>query len=120
MMSKYPTEEYDHSYGPIRYVLRLAPFDIFNRWLEDARDGKREKIWDRSWIQKLFFPNRRISFIKENREKPFINETNEQWLNLPKIIWVFYNSGVMHAPIVTQVCVESLKRAGKQSGFELR
>jgi hypothetical protein len=98
----------------------LTPFEKFNIWLEDARDGKREKIWDRSWIQKLLFPNRVVPFIKENKEKPFVNETNEQWLSLPKIIWVFYDKGVAHAPLVTQICVENLKRVGKQSGFDLR
>jgi hypothetical protein len=85
-----------------------------------VRDGKREPIWDRSIYQTFLYPQRDVPFIKENKEKPFVNATNEQWLSLPKIIWLFYDSGFEKAAITYQICVENIRRIAKKSGWEVR
>ena len=84
------------------------------------RDGKRGPIWERSIYQTFLYPKKDVPFIKENKEKPFVNPNNEQWLSLPKIIWLFYDSGFEDIPITYQLCVENLKRVAKRSGWEVK
>lgn len=62
-------------------------------------------ILEGSFIQKTLFPTNEVPFIQKNIEKPFINETNEPWTNLPKIIWVFYDRGIENARVSNQMCV---------------
>lgn len=70
-----------------------------------------------SFIQKIFYPNTSLPFIKNNNEKKFVNKTNEAWSSLPKIIWVFWDKGLSNAAVNNQICVENLRRMGKLTGF---
>jgi hypothetical protein len=56
-------------------------------------------------MQRHLFPYNDVPFIQENKEKPFVNETNEPWLTLPKNIWVFYDKGLANAGVAYQICV---------------
>jgi hypothetical protein len=41
-----------------------------------------------------------------------MNATNELWMSLPKIVWLYYDKGIAQAPITYQICVERLRRLG--------
>jgi hypothetical protein len=67
--------------------------------------GKRQAIMEGSFIQKLFFPEPNLPFIKKNLERPFINANSEKWEALPRIIWVFWDTGLSNSRISNQLCV---------------
>jgi hypothetical protein len=62
-------------------------------------------ILEGSFIQKTLFPKNDVALIQKNKEKPFINQTNEAWTTLPKIIWVFYDRGIENSRLSNQMCV---------------
>jgi hypothetical protein len=70
-----------------------------------TRDKGIKPILNGSFIQRIFFPTNGTAFIQKNNEKPFINQTNEPWASLPKIIWVFHDKGIENSPVSNQMCV---------------
>jgi hypothetical protein len=53
-------------------------------------------------------------------EQPMVNLTAKQWDSLPKIIWLFWNTGIRKASIANKLCIENLKRNAEKSGFVVR
>jgi hypothetical protein len=72
-----------------------------------------------SFIQRMFFPNGSESYILPNLEKPFVNNTAIAWDSLPKIIWVYWDTGLRGSGASNQICVENIKRYSKPSGFKV-
>ena len=65
-----------------------------NGYLEQTKNGRRKFILNGSFIQKIFYPDSKALFLRKLDEKPFTNTTNEPWVTLPKIIWVFWDKGL--------------------------
>jgi hypothetical protein len=53
-------------------------------------------------------------------EQPVVNLTAKRWDSLPKIVWLFWNTGIKNASIANKICIENLKRNAEKSGFAVR
>ncbi len=53
---RFTIEEYEGHFGPLRYIIRAAPFDQMNAFLEEVKNNKKEPIWDRSVFQTFLYP----------------------------------------------------------------
>lgn len=53
-------------------------------------------------------------------ERSVADSNAKRWDALPKIVWLFWNTGISKASIGNRVCIENLKRNAEKSGFEVR
>lgn len=81
--------------------------------------GRRDPMLRGSFLQRILFPEGKESFIIDNPERPFVNSTAKAWETLPKKIWVYWHNGIQNAQLSNQICVEAIRRRGRESGFEL-
>lgn len=105
MLTQLTAKEHYDNFGPISYLTRLTGLSKVNTLLQQTKGGRSQPILEGSVFQKLLYPKLNVPFIKKDQEKPFINETNEPWSTLPKIIWVFYDKGISQARVSNQICV---------------
>jgi hypothetical protein len=70
--------------------------------------GERKLITEGSFIEKLLYnddEDSKKTFIAPRLEKSLANSSIEEWTALPKIIWVFWDSGLINALVNNQLCV---------------
>ena len=72
-----------------------------------------------SFFHKHFFPNSQEKFIVERQEVPRVDKEAGPWVDLPKLIWVYWNEGIENSNIIYQLCADNLRRNGLESGFQL-
>lgn len=48
-----------------------------------------------------------------------INENAKPWNELPKIIWIYWHSGLEKSNIIYKLCADNMKRYGSESGFKV-
>lgn len=105
-MTQYTSEEFLANIGPIRYIADITPTKDMNYFLEETKKASLKPIMHGSFIQKILFPDSKdLPFIVQNKEKAFVNASNEEWSSLPKIIWVFWDKGLSNAKVNNQICV---------------
>jgi mannosyltransferase OCH1-like enzyme len=68
----------------------------------------------------LFPKTENLTFVIDNPEKSISDPNGQPWDTLPRIIWLFWDSGHENAPLSNQLAVESIKRRAKESGFEVK
>jgi hypothetical protein len=89
-----------------------------NKYLENTSKGEDIEIYEGSFLQTFLYPQDKHYFIVKNPEKAFVNDTNPPW-NIQKNIWVYWNTGIVNAPIFVQLCVANMRESAKSSGFQL-
>ena len=58
--------------------------------------------------------------MQKEVERPTTNLSAPTWSALPKIVWLFWYTGLKRASIGNAVCIENLRRRAEESGFEVR
>jgi hypothetical protein len=64
-----------------------------------------KQIMKGSYLQKMYFPEATQPFIYTNQEKGLENVNAPRWDSLPKIIWIFWDSGLETASVETYLCI---------------
>lgn len=119
----YSLEELEQSVGPQRYVV-VMPFQewIGNKLQNTIDRNSSELIHPRSFVAKyLLLDSPDYSYVFQKAvERPIANLSAPTWSSLPKIVWLFWDSGLRRASIGNAVCIENLRRSAEKSGFEVR
>ncbi len=79
-----------------------------NKYLQKTSKGEDIEIYEGSFLQNFLFPEDKHFFIVNNPEKSFVNETNPPW-NIQRNIWVYWDNGIINAPIFVQLCVANMR-----------
>ena len=76
--------------------------------------GNLPSIYRGSFIQLVLFPiSNNLTFIIDNPEKSITDSNAEPWSTLPRIIWLFWDTGHENAPLSNQLAVKSIQRKAK-------
>lgn len=73
MLTQLTAEQHYDNFGPMSYLTRLTGLSKVNILLQQTKGGSLEPILEGSVFQKLFYPKLDVTFIKKNKERPFIN-----------------------------------------------
>ena len=67
----------------------------------------------------LFFEETDEFALYENKEKPFVDKQAAPWKNLPRNVWVIWDTGLKSSRVITQLSIEKMREKAEQSGFKL-
>lgn len=111
-------EEFELEFGPCRYMQSLPMYEEMNEHFLWVRNGS-DWMYEGSYFQRFFFPTDKRPNIIYYPEKTIKDTDALEWDTLPRIIWVYWDSGFENSNIVYQMCVDNLRRYGAESGFTL-
>lgn len=117
--AKMPQDEFEESIGPLRYLANPDPYGEFNRRIEDARNGGKYEIVEGSFLQRHLFGDKPYAFVKPNRERR-TSAAGKAWENLPKTLWLYWDSGSQAASASNQLCILNLIKNAKAAGYDVK
>ena len=53
-------------------------------------------------------------------ERSTVNASGKPWDRLPRIIWLYWDSGIRNAKVANKLCFDNIRRAAALNGFEIR
>jgi hypothetical protein len=62
-----------------------------------------------SFAQRLFYPENNQIFLYGNPEKPSTKNSKIKWKNLPKLIWIYWDTGLYNSLISNQLLIANIK-----------
>jgi hypothetical protein len=89
-----------------------------NYRLEEARKGNRYYyMHPDSFFATYLFMDGKYSFIEQQYEKSIVNITAKRWESLPRIVWLFWDTGISKSPLANKLCVENIRKNAEEAGF---
>lgn len=93
----------------MRYLSILIPRDWLETELRKAKEGDTKYfIVNGSFLQLCLFPNADEPFIVPNTEKSVTLTDAPEWTSLPKLIWLFWDSGIAKSHATNQLAKRNI------------
>lgn len=119
-LAKSSLSELEESIGPLRYLAGVDPFEEFNTRLESARNQTGEyEVWMDSFFQRFLFWEGKEPFLKKKPSYSASAKPFKRWERLLKNVWIYWNSGLRNAPMVTQLCILNIRKNAEAAGYNV-
>ena len=77
-----------------------------NYRLEGAKNGNHYyDMHPDSFFSRYLYMDGKYPFIWKEYEKSTINITAKKWDSLPKIVWLFWDTGISRSTLANKLCV---------------
>ena len=112
-----PQSEMETYLGSFRPVYRLFSDQTELAFLEDLREKKRQ-VMVGSFLERLL-PPLAASNTYSNPETPITNSSAKEWEGLPKVVWIYWGTGLKGAYLTHLLAMELFQRYAVEEGYRL-